>query len=467
MMALAAQALKKDKVAMFRDRAHTIADRWVDSLASALLNDKPLTMEEISALFEAKKTELMGALVTDFIGVHHQEVLEQESAACPKCGKPCKAKRQASRRVDSRHGSSLLARPYFHCRDCGVGFSALDQTLQLSGRRKQYDLQRLALDYVAEMPFARAAELLAKSTGVSFSEHTLHDFLADFTVGLTLEDVIPAAEEITKRIAEVQGKSKRRPVLVVATDGAHLPTRPKPGRSGKRGKGEFKEAKGFRLYPLGSGNRIVQLASWHQIQDADQCARALKTVAQRIAADEVRIALVGDGASWLWRAMTEAFPTGREVLDYYHCSEHVHALAPVVYPDAPLKALQWTEATMARLFYGEVTKVIGGLKRMRPKKDAVKEAIRKLIGYLENNAHRIDYARNRNGGYAIGSGGIESANKFICHVRLKRSGAWWLKENGNGMLALRCALANGTLDAAFKNYVARDQQKGTALETNA
>lgn len=29
----------------------------------------------------------------------------------------------------------------------------------------------------------------------------------------------------------------------------------------------------------------------------------------------------------------------------------------------------------------------------------------------------------------IGSGGIESANKFIGHVRLKRPGAWWVVEN--------------------------------------
>ena len=44
------------------------------------------------------------------------------------------------------------------------------------------------------------------------------------------------------------------------------------------------------------------------------------------------------------------------------------------------------------------------------------------------------------GGYPIGSGGIESANKFICHVRLKRSGAWWLKPNCNSMLKLRCSI---------------------------
>ncbi len=122
---------------------------------------------------------------------------------------------------------------------------------------------------------------------------------------------------------------------------------------------------------------------------------------------------------------------------------------------------------MTRLYYGETGHVLGGLKRMKPRNNDVKEQIRKLIGYLQNNAHRIDYKHNRAGGYPIGSGGIESANKFICHVRLKRSGAWWLKENGNGMLALRCALVNGTLDAAFKRYVAKGQNTTLAVGTNS
>ncbi|MCJ7600918.1 MAG: hypothetical protein MUO63_05365 [Desulfobulbaceae bacterium] len=85
---------------------------------------------------------------------------------------------------------------------------------------------------------------------------------------------------------------------------------------------------------------------------------------------------------------------------------------------------------------------------MKPRNNDVKEQIRKLTVYLTNNTHRIDYKHNQRGGNAIGSGGIESANKFVCHVRLKRSGAWWLKENGNSMLALRCSIVNGTLNDA-------------------
>jgi len=52
----------------------------------------------------------------------------------------------------------------------------------------------------------------------------------------------------------------------------------------------------------------------------------------------------------------------------------------------------------------------------------------------------------------LGSGGIESAHKFICHARLKRSGAWWYVSNSNHMLALRCAKYNGTFERVFERY---------------
>ncbi len=78
------------------------------------------------------------------------------------------------------------------------------------------------------------------------------------------------------------------------------------------------------------------------------------------------------------------------------------------------------------------------------------ELLDSALSYLEKRLHQVDYASHRKGGYPIGSGGIESAHRFIGHVRLKRSGAWWYRENSNAILALRCALYNGTLERVFQ-----------------
>jgi hypothetical protein len=377
-------------------------------------------------------------------------LLDQEYAPCPKCGKNNKKRRGNLKELVSMHGPSVLKRPWFYCVDCSYGYSPLDKVLEISRKKNQFDIQKKAVKTSAEVPFSQGSEIFQDLTGLSISDHFIHDTFEDVGEEACLEDVIPDEEEITKRIKECSG-DVWRPVLVVASDGAHLPTRPKAKRHEKRGSGYWQEAKGFRIYLL-SEDRIVHLASWHQIQNEEQFGKDLSFVASRIPQDLVRIGLLGDGADWLWKHMTRCFPKGRQVLDYYHCLEHIYKVAKIQYGEDSPQALQWVESTICRLFFAEVSNVIGGLNRMQPKNSEAEEEIRKLTGYLDHNRDRIHYHGDRVGGYPIGSGGIESANKFICHTRMKRSGAWWVKETGNAMLRIRCAIYNGTYDKVFEKY---------------
>lgn len=439
----------QDSFEVFRGMAHKQLDESLEKLRPLFEQDKPPTLLEISSALQEVKQELSGALVQEAAHSLNQQQRDQEFFPCPHCGRWVK-KRVASRKIETRHGESLLSRPYCYCRHCKESFCPMDEVLELSPRKKQFDLQKLALKFLAKMPFEEAAQLFYESTGVSFSDHSLRDFFSSFAEDMGPEKVIASADEMARRIDEASGK--RRPVLVVATDGALMPTRPKPGRDTKRGPGEYKEAKGFRIY-LNSGDRIVHLASWHQIGGKHEIKEALKLAASRIPTDKVRVCLIGDGAHWLWEVMVEAFPSGRQILDYFHVSEYIHAVAEAQYRHDSNKAMHWTESTMARLnFTDGVRHVIAGLKRMKPTSKEAKEEIRKTAQYLERNKERIHYRGDRIGGYPIGSGGIESANKFICHTRLKRSGAWWLKENSNKMLALRCSIVNKTFDQIFAQY---------------
>jgi hypothetical protein len=56
----------------------------------------------------------------------------------------------------------------------------------------------------------------------------------------------------------------------------------------------------------------------------------------------------------------------------------------------------------------------------------VREELRKLIGYFENNRHRTDYPRYRACGWDIGSGPTEAGCKIIGE-RLKGSGMRWVE----------------------------------------
>ena len=80
---------------------------------------------------------------------------------------------------------------------------------------------------------------------------------------------------------------------------------------------------------------------------------------------------------------------------------------------------------MPRLSLGKGGLVRGGLQRLQAPSDEAAKAIVNCWDYLNEHRGRTPYRKLRRGGYPLGSGGIESSNKFICHVRLKRSGAWW------------------------------------------
>ena len=96
---------------------------------------------------------------------------------------------------------------------------------------------------------------------------------------------------------------------------------------------------------------------------------------------------------------------------------------------------------------------------MQPTSVDAEEKIQKTIGYLLKHQDRVKYGKAKRAGYHIGSGAIESANKLICHTRLKRSGAWWYISKSNNILKLRCAQYNGTYDKIIEKYKMIDRDK--------
>jgi len=434
-----------------RTMAHDALDAWLDQI-EADTADAP-TLREISERFLQTRHALLGACLDAVIRRRYAKELQQTEAVCG-CGRRLFRRRFDAKQVSTLHGTITLQRPYFYCDVCDRGFHPLDATLALSDRHHQFDVQERTTRLGADLPFGLSADQFAHLTGVSTSSHFIHDTLNAVGEAATLERVIPDAAEISRRIADARDGAPRRPVLVVACDGALAPTRPPGGRRKKRGRGSWREAKGVRVYLLGKDHRVIHLASWHQIADKATLAPAIRLLADRIPHDRVRIALVADGSEWIWDLLCEHFPEGEEILDYYHCATYVYDTARAQYGEGTLEAQEWAEATLTRLCLNELGDVSGGLLRMTPCSPEAEEAIRAFSIYLAGQRGRVRYDELRRRGLPRGSGGIESANKLICHVRLKRSGAWWLEANGNAMLRIRCALYNGTFDQIFADYMA-------------
>jgi hypothetical protein len=448
-----AAAFLRDLKEEFRTMAHKKLDEWVDALESEFSKDPSPTLKGLSEVFQGTRSHLLSGFMEAAIARLYPDYIDQQWAHCPQCNTKVHRKRFEPKEISTMQGRFTLNRPYFYCIRCQHGFYPLDEVIKMAPQRHQYDIQERVTTTAARLPFEESAELFGDLTGVELGNHFSHETLNAVGEVATVELVIPEAEEISRRVEQATDSTDQLPVLVIAADGAHAPTRPKAPRKAKRGKGSYKEAKGFRVYLLRQDDRICQIASWHQIGESEPIEEALKLLAHRVPQDKVRVVLTGDGASWVWNVMVKNFPDARQILDFYHCFEHLYRVANAQFGQGSLNSQQWAEATMVRLGDGEVDRVVSNLRKMKHKNSEAQEEIRKLIGYLESNAHRMGYFNDLAEGFPIGSGGVESANKFICHSRLKRSGAWWVKEMGNAMLRVRCALYNGTFDRVFNHYM--------------
>ena len=442
-----------------RQRLHARFDQWLDRLEAALPAGEP-TLGQVSEPLWALRQELTGGVAETIVHHTHAEEQQRSSLPCPTCARLLPARGPVPRCVETLVGAIELERPYFYCPVCRTGPAPLDEVLGLRAGRLQRDVQQAAVDRATEVPYETASTLFGRLSGIPVSSERIHTFTHQVAEGLTVVEVAPSREELERRVAQVAAGRWRQPVLVLGIDGAYVPSRPESARGRRPGQArhrarrarwrhEWREAKGFRFYLL-DGERIVHVLSWHQGQTEQELGEALQQVqaAGVIPEDAVRLCMVCDGAEWIWKHVQTLFPHARQGLDYYHWAEYLHKMAKAQYV-APVHAQEWAEATLTRLYLGQVGQVLGGLRRMQPTSDDARKAIDNCWVYLPDHRYRTHYRTLRRGGYPLGRGGMASANKCICHVRLKRSGAWWYEDRSNQMLALRCAQYNGTFDQVF------------------
>jgi hypothetical protein len=448
-----------------RQQLHDYFDRWLDDL-EAQLPEPETTLARITETVWALRQDLTSSLTAAVVEHAHRFEYMRQQIVCETCERILTTRSMVPRTVDTMVGRVRLERPYFYCRVCREGAYPLDEVLGLTPGRKQLDVQKAAAKLVIETPYEEAQRLCHDLTGIHLGSERMHTLTNQAAEGLGVLDMAPSREEIKRRIVSVAAGKWRRPVVVLGIDGAYAPTRPESARGQRPGqrrqrarrptwKGQWREVKGFRFYLI-DGERIVHLLSWPRVQNEAEVGEALKAVkdAELIPEDRVRLCVVCDGASWIWEHVQSLFGSARQVLDYYHCAEYLHRMAKTPYGDSP-QALPWVEATMTRLYLGKISAVLGGLKRMQAISEEAQQAISNCWTFLHKHRGRTHYRQLRRGGYPLGSGGIESSNKFVCHIRLKRSGAWWYERNCNQMLALRCAKYNGTFDQVFVRHQER------------
>jgi hypothetical protein len=185
----------------------------------------------------------------------------------------------------------------------------------------------------------------------------------------------------------------------------------------------------------------------------------LRTLAEEwgVSGYEERVFL-GDGAPCNWNVATTHFPDAVQILDYYHLSEHLWGLGRALYrqEEAAEKARgdRWVGERLNSLKAAGARPLLRALRRRQNAANSdQREALRKMIGYVTNNAGRMDYPRYLAAGMMIGSGPVEAACKVIVCSRMKQSGMRWSDRGADAILAVRTTLLNN--DTARIGHCAR------------
>lgn len=134
-------------------------------------------------------------------------------------------------------------------------------------------------------------------------------------------------------------------------------------------------------------------------------------------------------------------------LDFYHLSEYVAAAKPAFGEDAASQD-EWYAGTLHDLKHseGSAEKLLGQLKtkaQSNTQPAAFKEELLRIIGYMQRNLERMEYALLREEHLPIGSGVIEAACKTVVKQRSNLSGARWKRKGLQRVLALRSLWVSG------------------------
>ena len=131
---------------------------------------------------------------------------------------------------------------------------------------------------------------------------------------------------------------------------------------------------------------------------------------------------VGDGAPWIADQVEKRFGTqGSYLIDFYHACDYLSTAAKAI-EDALQEEKAWMDAQKNRLKTNQAHIVVQELEaHLEPVSSPDNEApVRQCHRYLSNRPNQLNYKDAIANDLAIGSGGIESAHRYVVQQRMKR-----------------------------------------------
>lgn len=158
---------------------------------------------------------------------------------------------------------------------------------------------------------------------------------------------------------------------------------------------------------------------------------------------------IGDGAKWIWGISGEHFPTGQEIVDWYHAVDHLWTAAHLSFQDKTQRD-RWVKQRKTDLWTGHASQIATLIERLAQRHPDQSDQLTAEAGYFRNNYRRMQYQEFREEGYPIGSGTVESGCKQLVTMRMKGPGMRWSRPGAQNLLALRAAYLSDNWDEAWQ-----------------
>lgn len=163
---------------------------------------------------------------------------------------------------------------------------------------------------------------------------------------------------------------------------------------------------------------------------------------------------IADGAESSLRFLKQH--TSEQILDFYHASGYLAAVAIALFPQDTAQQRQWLQDSYHHLkhhsgaatqLYQQMLELSQGSKHSQ----TIQHNLTAAVTYFRNHQHQMNYALYQKRRYPIGSGVTEAACKTVIKQRLCCSAMRWKETGAAAILSLRTLVLTSTRWNQFWN----------------
>jgi hypothetical protein len=427
------------------DEIIAATQHWQEQLrAQANSSDGELlpisTLEQAALALGQRVAQLALASQLQQVGTGY----DSSSRPCD-CGRRQRFQRYSPKTVRTLIGEVTYERAYYRCPHCGSSACPLDQQLSQSEREVSPGVERALALMSAHLPFPKAEQILAEVTAVRLSARQVETIAESLGAAAEQRQQQEEQQAATQGLLEPRGAPPEAPrTFIVEMDGVQLGLQD----------GSWQEVKCGVIYEL-SQRAEIQVGRWELLQryrcalrgDVVAFRRRLWALCLRAGIRQHdRMVVLGDGAEWIDQTAQWLFPNAVRILDYYHASERLWAVANARWGEATAAAQRWAHSKLSQLKRGQVRQVMAAMRGLKISSDEGQRVRSVAINYMRVRQGQMRYDEYQAAGLPIGSGAVESTCKQMVTARCKQAGMRWSEVGADDILALRSLVLNERLD---------------------